>query len=220
MATRERRWRWVSARRWRCWNAAASGRLAVAEAITNILAADIDSLGKIRLSANWMAACGEPGEDAALYETVRAIGEELCPQLGIAIPVGKDSLSMQTTWRSADVTKSVVAPVSLIVSAFAPVGDVRRTLTPVLRRDSGATSLWLIDVSHGRNRLGASVLTQVYGELGAEPADLDDAHLLLQFASALARPQSGGPGARGSRSLGRRSLHDACRDGVRRTLRA
>jgi phosphoribosylformylglycinamidine synthase len=167
-------------------NAPASGRLAVAEAITNILAADIESLGKIRLSANWMAACGEPGEDAALYETVRAIGEELCPQLGIAIPVGKDSLSMQTTWREGDVTKSVVAPVSLIVSAFAPVGDVRRTLTPVLRRDCGATSVWLIDIAHGKNRLGASVLTQVYGELGAEPADLDDAHLLRQFATALA----------------------------------
>ena len=171
-------------------NAPASARLAVAEAITNILAADIESVGKIRLSANWMAACGEPGEDAALYETVRAIGEELCPQLGIAIPVGKDSLSMHTTWRERDVTKSVVAPVSLIVSAFAPVGDVRRTLTPVLRRDCGATSLWLIDISHGRNRLGASALTQVYGELGAEPADLDNAHLLLQFASALARLKS------------------------------
>jgi phosphoribosylformylglycinamidine synthase len=167
-------------------SAPASGRLAVAEAITNILAADIESLGAIRLSANWMAACGEPGEDAALFETVRAIGEELCPRLKIAIPVGKDSLSMQTTWRDGDTTKSVVAPVSLIVSAFAPVGDVRRTLTPALRRDSGATSLWLIDIGHGKNRLGASVLTQVYGALGAEAADLDDAQHLLQFASALA----------------------------------
>jgi phosphoribosylformylglycinamidine synthase len=167
-------------------NAPASGRLAVAEAVTNILAADIEAVRKIRLSANWMAACGEAGEDAALYQTVRAIGEELCPQLGIAIPVGKDSLSMHTTWRADDVTKSVVAPVSLIVSAFAPVRDVRRTLTPVLRRDSGATSLWLIDIARGRHRLGASVLTQVYAELGAESADLDDAHELLQFASALA----------------------------------
>ena len=167
-------------------NAPASGRLAVAEAITNILAADIESLKKIRLSANWMAACGEPGEDAALYQTVRAIGEELCPQLGIAIPVGKDSLSMRTTWREGEVAKSVVAPVSLIVSAFAPVGDVRRTLTPELRRDSGATSLWLIDIGHGRNRLGASALTQVYAQLGTESADLDDPHRLLQFASALA----------------------------------
>jgi phosphoribosylformylglycinamidine synthase len=167
-------------------NAPASGRLAVAEAITNILAADIESVKKIRLSANWMAACGEPGEDAALYETVRAIGEELCPKLGIAIPVGKDSLSMRTTWREGAVTKSVVAPVSLIISAFAPVDDVRRTLTPELRRDSGATCLWLIDIAHGRNRLGASALTQVYAQLGAESADLDDPHRLLQFASALA----------------------------------
>ena len=168
-------------------NAPASGRLAVAEAITNILAADIGALSNIRLSANWMAACGEPGEDAALYQTVRAIGEELCPRLGIAIPVGKDSLSMRTTWREGDVLKSVVAPVSLIVSAFAPVADVRRTLTPVLRRDSGATSLWLIDIGRGRNRLGASVLTQAYGQLGAESADLDDPELLLNFASALAK---------------------------------
>ena len=166
-------------------NAPASGRLAVAEAVTNILAADIRSLAQIRLSANWMAACGEAGEDAALYETVRAIGEELCPKLGIAIPVGKDSLSMKTTWREGEATKSVVAPVSLIVSAFAPVEDVRRTLTPVLRCDSGATVLWLVDLGRGRNRLGGSALTQVYGELGSEPADLDDAQNLLQFAAAL-----------------------------------
>jgi phosphoribosylformylglycinamidine synthase len=168
-------------------NAPASGRLAVAEAITNILAADVDSLGQIRLSANWMAACGEPGEDAALYQTVRAVGEELCPALGIAIPVGKDSLSMQTVWRAGAVRKSVVAPVSLIVSAFAPVRDVRRTLTAQLRCDRGATSLWLIDIGRGKNRLGASALTQVYGELGDHPADLDDAQDLVQFAAVLAR---------------------------------
>jgi phosphoribosylformylglycinamidine synthase len=167
-------------------DAPASGRLAVAEAVTNILAADIESLASIRLSANWMAACGEAGEDAALYDTVRAIGEELCPKLGIAIPVGKDSLSMRTSWREGDATKSVVAPVSLIVSAFAPVADVRRTLTPVLRRDAGATALWLIDLGLAKNRLGGSALVQVYGELGAQPADLDDPQLLLQFASALA----------------------------------
>jgi phosphoribosylformylglycinamidine synthase len=166
-------------------NAPASGRLAVAEAVTNILAADIESLAKIRLSANWMAACGEPGEDAALYATVRAVGEELCPDLGIAIPVGKDSLSMRTTWRDGAASKSVIAPVSLIVSAFAPVGDVRRTLTPALRCDSGATALWLIDVGRGRDRLGGSALAQVYGELGAEPADLDDAQELVRFAAAL-----------------------------------
>src|SRR5262245_34265781 len=139
-------------------DAPASGRLAVAEAVTNILAADVASLEQIRLSANWMAAAGEKGEDAALYATVRAVGEELCPALGIAIPVGKDSLSMKTTWKDSDVAKSVVAPVSLIVSAFAPVGDVRKTLTPELRTDLGATSLWLIDLGAGRNRLGASTL--------------------------------------------------------------
>ena len=166
--------------------APASGRLAVAEAVTNILAADIESLTLIRLSANWMAACGEPGEDAALYDTVRAVGEELCPKLGIAIPVGKDSLSMRTSWSEGGATKSVVAPISLIISAFAPVGDVRRTLTPVLRCDAGATALWLIDLGRAKNRLGGSALAQVYGELGAEPADLDDPQLLLQFAGALA----------------------------------
>ena len=165
-------------------DAPASGRLAVAEAITNILAADVGSLEQIRLSANWMAAAGEPGEDAALYATVRAVGEELCPALGIAIPVGKDSLSMKTTWKD-EVSKSVVAPVSLIVSAFAPVRDVRRTLTPALRTDLGATSLWLIDLGCGRNRLGASALAQVHGELGDEPPDLDDPQRLKAFARAL-----------------------------------
>jgi phosphoribosylformylglycinamidine synthase len=166
-------------------DAPASGRLAVGEALTNILAADIASLSQIRLSANWMAAAGEPGEDAALYETVRAVGEELCPALGIAIPVGKDSLSMKTTWQEGGSSRSVIAPVSLIVSAFAPVGDVRRTLTPVLRMDQGPTSLWLIDLGAGRNRLGASALTQVYGELGDTPADVDDPQRLVAFAEAL-----------------------------------
>jgi phosphoribosylformylglycinamidine synthase len=113
------------------------------------------------------------------------VGEELCPALGIAIPVGKDSLSMKTTWREGATTKSVVAPVSLIVSAFAPVGDVRNTLTPALRTDRGDTSLWLIDLGAGRNRLGASTLAQVYGELGTEPADLDDPERLKAFAAAL-----------------------------------
>jgi len=160
----------------------ASGRLAVAEAITNILAADIPSLSRIRLSANWMAACGEPGEDASLYETVRAVGKELCPALGIAIPVGKDSLSMKTSWDG----KSVVAPVSLIVSAFAPVQDVRRTLTPALVMEERPTSLWLIDLSGGRNRLGASALVQVYGAMGREPPDLDEPDRLVRFAAALA----------------------------------
>jgi phosphoribosylformylglycinamidine synthase len=173
-------------------DAPAAGRLAVAEAITNILAADVGSLRDIRLSANWMAASGEPGEDAALYATVRAVAAELCPALGIAIPVGKDSLSMKTTWREDGSERCVVAPVSLIVSAFAPVADARRTLTPVLQLDERPTSLWLIDLSSGRNRLGGSALAQVYGELGTEPADLDDPRALVALATALAELRSAG----------------------------
>ncbi len=167
-------------------DAPASGRLAVGEALTNLLAADVASLRDVRLSANWMAACGEPGEDAALYATVEAIGEQLCPALGIAIPVGKDSLSMRTAWQAADGTGcTVVAPVSLIVSAFAPLADVRRTLTPQLRHDCGATVLLLVDLGGGRNRLGASALAQVCGQLGAGAPDLDDPALLTGFAAGL-----------------------------------
>jgi phosphoribosylformylglycinamidine synthase len=173
-------------------DAPASGRLAVSEAITNILAADIGSLAQVRLSANWMAAAGEPGEDAALYATVQAVAKELCPKLGIAIPVGKDSLSMRTRWSEAGVEKSVVAPVSLIVSAFAPVRDVRTTLTPALQLDERPTSLWLIDLAGGRNRLGACALAQVYGELGDEPADLDAPERLTQLAAALAELRAHG----------------------------
>ena len=150
------------------------------------------ALGRIRLSANWMAACGEPGEDAALYETVHAVGKELCPALGIAIPVGKDSLSMRTSWRDGGAERSVVAPVSLIVSAFAPVDDVRRTLTPALITNEGPTALWLIDLGAGRNRLGGSALAQVYGELGAEPPDLDDSQRLVRLAAALAELRQAG----------------------------
>jgi len=163
----------------------AAARLAVAEAVTNILAADVESLKSIRLSANWMAAAGEPGEDAALYAAVRAVGEELCPALGIAIPVGKDSLSMQTSWTDDGAAKRVVAPISLIVSAFAPVTDVRRTLTPQLRTDLGDTVLWLLDLGQGRHRLGASVLAQVHGAMGEAPPDLDDPQLLVKCAAAL-----------------------------------
>ncbi len=169
-------------------DAPASGRLAIAEAVTNIAAADVESLEKIRLSANWMAACGEPGEDADLYATVKAVGEELCPALGIAIPVGKDSLSMKSSWRDdsgADASKTVTAPVSLIVSAFAPVRDARRTLTPQLRLDAGETRLLLIDLGRGRNRLGGSCLAQVYGMLGREAADLDDPRLLRDFFAVM-----------------------------------
>ena len=173
-------------------DAPASGRLAVAEAITNILAADVPSLSRIRLSANWMAACGEVGEDAALYATVQAVGKELCPALGIAIPVGKDSLSMRTSWQDGGVDRSVVAPVSLIVSAFAPVDDARRTLTPALSTQEGPTALWLLDLGAGRNRLGGSALAQVYGELGAEPPDLDDSQRLVRLAAALAELRQAG----------------------------
>jgi len=167
-------------------DAPASGRLAIGEALTNLLAADVASLRDVRLSANWMAACGEPGEDAALYATVEAVGEQLCPALGIAIPVGKDSLSMRTAWQQPDGAKrAVVAPVSLIVSAFAPLADVRRTLTPQLRLDCGETVLLLVDLGRGRNRLGGSALGQVCAQLGAVPPDLDDPRLLSGFAAAL-----------------------------------
>jgi phosphoribosylformylglycinamidine synthase len=168
-------------------DAAASGRMAVAEAVTNIVAADVGRIEDIRLSANWMAACGEPGEDADLYDTVRAVGEDLCPALGIAIPVGKDSLSMKTAWRDDRGDHKVVAPVSLIVSAFAPVEDVRRTLTPRLRTDRGPSCLLLIDLAGGRRRLGGSCLAQVYGQLGQDTPDCDDPSRLRAFFEAIVR---------------------------------
>lgn len=171
-------------------DAPASGRLAVGEALTNILAADIGALSNVKLSANWMAACGEPGEDAALYATVHAVGEELCPALGIAIPVGKDSLSMKTVWSDGATKKSVVAPVSLIVTAFSPVADVRKTWTPQLRTDFGANVLLLVDLGRGANRLGGSSLAQVHGELGAVAPDLGDPKLLTGLAAALAEARA------------------------------
>ena len=166
----------------------ASGRMAVAEAVTNIAAASIGEdgdIGHIRLSANWMAAAGHPGEDAKLYDTVRAVGLELCPALGIAIPVGKDSLSMRTAWQEDGRDRQVVAPVSLIVSAFAPVDDVRRTLTPELRRSDEPSHLLLIDLSAGADRLGGSCLAQVYDRQGGEPPDLDDPARLRGFFAAV-----------------------------------
>jgi len=163
----------------------ASGRMAVGEAITNIAAAGITDIGRIRLSANWMAPAGHPGEDACLYDTVQAVGEELCPALGIAIPVGKDSMSMKSVWKEAGEDRAVTAPLSLIVSAFAPVTDVRLTLTPQLRNDRGETELLLIDLGQGRNRLGGSALAQVYKQLGSTPPDLDDAALLQGFFAAV-----------------------------------
>lgn len=167
-------------------NAPASGRMAVAEAITNLLAAPIE-LSRIKLSANWMAACGEPGEDAALYDTVKAVGLELCPALGIGIPVGKDSLSMRTRWQSGEESRQVTAPVSLIVTAFASLDDVRGTLTPQLL--PGDTTLVLIDLGQGRQRLGGSMLAQVLGQFGCHVEDgvpdLDDARALKSLVAAV-----------------------------------
>lgn len=162
---------------------AASGRMAIGEALTNIAAAQIEKIGDIKLSANWMAACGVPGEDAALYDTVKAVGEELCPALGLCIPVGKDSLSMKTVWEQGGDNKQMTSPLSLIVSAFAPATDVRKTLTPELR--AGETELVLIDLGNGKNRLGGSALTQVYNQLGNEVPDLDDANVFANFFKAI-----------------------------------
>jgi phosphoribosylformylglycinamidine synthase len=166
-------------------DAPASGRMAVGEAITNIAAAPIADISAIKLSANWMAACGQPGQDAALFDTVKAVGMELCPALGVSIPVGKDSLSMRTTWNDDGEAKAVVSPVSLIVSAFAPVHDVRKTLTPQLRLDAGETSLILIDLGRGKNRLGASALAQVTQQLGNDTPDLDNPQDLKAFFGAI-----------------------------------
>ena len=166
-------------------NAPASGRMAVGEAITNIAAAAIDRLSDIRLSANWMAAAGHPGEDARLFDTVEAVGHELCRDLGIAIPVGKDSLSMRAAWQDDSGRHEVVAPVSLIVSAFAPVSDVRRQLTPQLRRSAGRSTLLLLDLAEGANRLGGSCLAQVYTRTGGETPDLNYPELLKNFFAAL-----------------------------------
>ena len=160
-------------------DAAAAARMAVGEALTNIAGAPIGALSNVKLSANWMCAAGHPGEDANLFRAVEAVGLELCPALGIAIPVGKDSLSMRTVWRQGNVEKSVTAPVSLIVSAFAPVTDVRRALTPQLGGSDG--ELLLVDLGAGANRLGGSMLCQVLGELGDRPPDIEDPARLAAF---------------------------------------
>ncbi len=162
----------------------ASARLAVAESITNLAAADVESLADIRLSANWMAAAGHANDDITLFRMVEAVGMELCPSLGVSIPVGKDSLSMRTVWNDEQGEHSVTAPVSLIVSAFAPVTDIRRTLTPELRKDSGDTVLLLFDLSGGEQRLGGSVLAQSYGTFCGTPPDLDDPERLKRFFGA------------------------------------
>nr|WP_231402539.1 phosphoribosylformylglycinamidine synthase [Caenimonas aquaedulcis] len=164
-------------------DAPASGRMAVAEAITNLLAAPIE-LARVKLSANWMAACGEEGEDAALYETVRAVGMELCPALGISIPVGKDSLSMRTQWGEGGDRKKVTSPVSLIVSAFATLQDVRGTLTPQLDAAEEST-LVLVDLGRGCNRMGGSILAQTLGQSGDEVPDLHEAQDLVKLVNAV-----------------------------------
>ncbi len=168
-------------------NYAASARLAVAESLTNIACANIGSLENIKLSANWMAAAGHPGEDAGLYEAVKAIGEELCPALGLTIPVGKDSMSMKTTWKDEGDSqeKSVTSPLSLIITAFGRVDDVRKTVTPQLRTDKGETSLILVDLGAGKNRMGASSLAQVYKQLGDITPDVDSPELLKGFYNAM-----------------------------------
>ncbi|MGI9270655.1 MAG: phosphoribosylformylglycinamidine synthase [Woeseiaceae bacterium] len=166
-------------------NAPASGRMAVAEAITNIAAAPIADIGKIRLSANWMAASGHPGEDANLFDTVKAVGDELCRDLGIAIPVGKDSLSLKTRWSDNENEYEVVAPVSLIVSAFAPVTDVRKHLTPQMQSVEDSSYLLLFDLGGGQNRMGGSCLAQVYNRAGGDTPDLNDADQLKNFFAAI-----------------------------------
>ena len=162
-------------------DAPASGRMAIGEALTNLAAAAVAELARVKLSANWMAAAGYPGEDAELYDTVKAVAMELCPALGLSIPVGKDSLSMRTAWEGGE----VVAPLSLIVSAFAPTPDARAALTPQLRTDVGETELVLVDLGRGRSRLGGSILAQVHGQLGDQCPDVDDALLLKGFFSAV-----------------------------------
>ncbi|TCB71337.1 phosphoribosylformylglycinamidine synthase [Acinetobacter sp. ANC 4216] len=152
-------------------NPAASARLAVAESISNIMSAKIDQISDIKLSANWMAAAGQPGEDQALFEGVKAIGMEMCPALGIAIPVGKDSLSMRTTWNDEGEDKSVTSPMSGVITAFAPVTDVRKTLTPELKNEDSV--LVRIDLSKGQFRLGGSILAQVYKAIGSVTPDVD-----------------------------------------------
>lgn len=166
---------------------AASARLAVGEALTNIAATQIGELKRIKLSANWMSAAGHPGEDAGLYDAVRAVGEELCPALEITIPVGKDSMSMKTRWQEGDEQREMTSPLSLVITAFARIEDVRHTVTPQLRMDKGDNALLLIDLGAGHNALGATALTQVYRQLGDKPADVRDVQQLAGFFNAMQR---------------------------------
>ncbi|MFZ3281374.1 phosphoribosylformylglycinamidine synthase [Pseudomonas sp.] len=166
-------------------DAPASGRMAIGETLTNIAASRINKISDIKLSANWMSAAGHPGEDARLYDTVKAVGMELCPELGITIPVGKDSMSMATRWSDNGEEKTVTSPMSLIVTGFAPVADIRQTLTPELRMDKGTTDLILIDLGRGQNRMGASILAQTHGKLGKHAPDVDDAEDLKAFFAVI-----------------------------------
>ena len=164
---------------------AASGRMAVGEALTNIAAVEIGNLKRVKLSANWMSAAGHPGEDAGLYAAVKAVGEELCPALGITIPVGKDSMSMKTRWQEGNEQREMTSPLSLVITAFARVEDVRSTVTPQLRTDKGDTALLLVDLGLGHNALGATALAQVYRQLGDKPADVRSAEQLGGFFNAM-----------------------------------
>jgi phosphoribosylformylglycinamidine synthase len=163
-------------------DASAAARMAVAEAITNLVAAGVRDLSDVKLSANWMAAAGAPGEDAALYDAVQGVTRDFCIPLGISIPVGKDSLSMRTTWRDEGVDKAVTSPVSLIVSAFAPIADARTCVTPLLRLEAASSVLVHLDASEGRQRLGASALAQVHGQLGDAASDADPTRLRAFFS--------------------------------------
>src|SRR5699024_431056 len=164
-------------------DAPASGRMAVAESLTNLAGTNIGDIGRISVAANWMAAAGHPGEDQHFYDTVKAVGMELCPALGINIPVGKDSLSMRTSWQEKGIDKSVTSPVSLVITAFSPVQDVRKTVTPQLQNNLHSTLL-VVDLGMGQQRLGGSALAQVYGQVGAVAPDIDDPALLGGFFSA------------------------------------
>ena len=172
-------------------DAAASARMAVGEALTNLAAAPV-RLDEVRMSANWMAAVDHPGEDAALYDAVHAVGMELCPALGISIPVGKDSMSMQVSWKHGDSIQRTVAPVSLIATAFASSSDARRVLTPQLQLDQGDSELWIIDLGAKRGRLGGSVLTQVFLRAGDLPPDVDDPARLKSFFHAIQEANADG----------------------------
>ena len=163
---------------------AASARMAVGEALTNLAATDIGELTRVKLSANWMSAAGHPGEDAGLYAAVKAVGEELCPALGLTIPVGKDSMSMKTRWQQNDQPREMTSPLSLVITAFARVEDVRHTVTPELQSQSD-NLLLLVDLGAGANTLGATALAQVYSQLGDTPADVRDAQQLAGFFAAI-----------------------------------